>query len=181
MPGLAYAVSELTIAHAQVLLPVPMEGLRSRPAFPIGLEDAMDFPIGAIGNQDLARFAGPFLRPQHHDPHRMGKGRDADALGEIPLGQASHADLVATSRTEIGRNPVADDALLSVDADLAVGLQVAYIGPLGSMNMVENLGIGEIAIKGDVARDALGDDPINQLDTQIGVRAEGVLRGSTGL
>jgi len=45
VPGLAHAVSELTLAHAQKLLPVPMESLGSCPAFPIGLEDPMDFPI----------------------------------------------------------------------------------------------------------------------------------------
>jgi hypothetical protein len=43
--GLALAAPELTIAHAQMLLPVPMEGLRDSPALPIGLEDPMDFAI----------------------------------------------------------------------------------------------------------------------------------------
>src|SRR6266496_6146500 len=45
VPGLALALPELTRAHAKMLLPVPMEGLRSCPAFAIRLEDAMDFPI----------------------------------------------------------------------------------------------------------------------------------------
>src|SRR5689334_8212763 len=34
VPGLALATPELTRAHAQVLLPVPVEGLCSCPAFP---------------------------------------------------------------------------------------------------------------------------------------------------
>src|SRR5829696_9838006 len=41
VPGLALATPELTRAHAQMLLPVPMEGLRSCPAFAVGLENAM--------------------------------------------------------------------------------------------------------------------------------------------
>src|SRR6266487_1970117 len=45
VPGLALALPELTRAHAKMLLPVPMEGLRSCPAFAIRLEDAMDSPI----------------------------------------------------------------------------------------------------------------------------------------
>src|SRR5215212_7260883 len=56
MPGLALATPELTRAHAQMLLSVPMEGLCPCPAFAIGLEDAMHLPIGAVGNQDLAWF-----------------------------------------------------------------------------------------------------------------------------
>src|SRR5437868_14336120 len=55
MPGLALATPELTRAHAQLLLAVPMEGLVSCPAFAIGLEDAMHFPIGTIGDQNFAR------------------------------------------------------------------------------------------------------------------------------
>src|SRR5215212_5204582 len=50
VPGLAQAVSELTLTHAEMLLSVPMEGLCPCPAFPIRLEHAMDFPIGAIGD-----------------------------------------------------------------------------------------------------------------------------------
>src|SRR5437016_5828394 len=53
MPGLALAIPELTITHTQMLLPVPMKGLRSCPALAIGLQDAMDLPVGAIGNQDF--------------------------------------------------------------------------------------------------------------------------------
>ncbi len=63
VPGLALATPELTRAHAQMLLAVPMEGLRSCPAFAIGLEDAMHFPIGTIGDQDLARFRIPLAFP----------------------------------------------------------------------------------------------------------------------
>src|SRR5690349_7326285 len=50
MPGLALATPELTRAHAQMLLSVPMEGLGSCPALAIGLEDAMHFPRRAVTN-----------------------------------------------------------------------------------------------------------------------------------
>src|SRR5436853_6618714 len=85
MPGLALATPELTRAHAQMLLTVPMESLGSCPALAIGLEDAMHFPIGTIGNQDLAWFCISLAFPQHHNPHRVGDARDADTFGEIPL------------------------------------------------------------------------------------------------
>src|SRR5215213_3277314 len=64
MPGLALATPELTRAHAQMLLAVPMEGLCPCLALAIGLENAMDFPIGAIGNQDLAWFCISLAFPQ---------------------------------------------------------------------------------------------------------------------
>src|SRR5262249_43416871 len=38
VPCLAQAAPQLTVAHAQMLLPVPMECLRSCPALPIGFE-----------------------------------------------------------------------------------------------------------------------------------------------
>src|SRR6185436_15664221 len=41
VPCLAKAVPELTLAHPQMLLPVPMEGLCSCPALAIGLEHTM--------------------------------------------------------------------------------------------------------------------------------------------
>src|SRR6266542_2906724 len=69
MPGLALATPELTRAHAQMLLPVPMEGLCPCPALAIGLEDAMHFPIGASGDQDLAWFGIPLPSPEYHNPH----------------------------------------------------------------------------------------------------------------
>jgi hypothetical protein len=62
-PGLALAIPELTITHTQVLLSVPMEGLRSRPALAIGLENAMHFPVGSIGDQNLTRFGSTLLIP----------------------------------------------------------------------------------------------------------------------
>jgi hypothetical protein len=67
--GLAHAVPELTLAHAEMLLPVPMESLRSCPALPIGLEHTINFPIRPIRDQELTGFGGSFLSLQHHNPH----------------------------------------------------------------------------------------------------------------
>jgi hypothetical protein len=41
VPGLALTFPELTVAHTQMLLPVPMEGLCPSLAFAIGLCDAL--------------------------------------------------------------------------------------------------------------------------------------------
>jgi len=52
--GLPTAISELTIAHAQMLLAVPMEALCASPATTIHANDPADFPMCSIGNQNLA-------------------------------------------------------------------------------------------------------------------------------
>ena len=167
VPGLAHAAPELTLAHAQMLLPVPMERLCSCPALAIGLEHTMDLPIGPIGDQDLAWFFGPFRCPQDHDPYRMADLRQADALAEIPLGASSDGDLLAASRQQLLCNPVAGFPVPSFHDDGAIGFQVTYIGTLLGMDVVDDFGIGEVAIEGDIARNALADHPIDQLDAQV--------------
>jgi hypothetical protein len=67
-----------------MLLPVPIEGLGSCPAFAIGLEDAMHFPLGTSGDQNLARLGIALTFPQHHDPYSMRDARNANTFGEIP-------------------------------------------------------------------------------------------------
>src|SRR5689334_17158877 len=98
-----------------MLLPVPMEGLSSCPAFAIGLENAMHFPIGPISDQYLARFLSPLAVPQHHDPHRMRDLGQADGLGKVPLGALTNCDLLAASGQEVARNPVAGFPLAPLD------------------------------------------------------------------
>jgi hypothetical protein len=172
VPGLAHAAPELTLAHAQMLLPVPMEGLGSCPALPVGLEDTMHFPIGPIGDQDLARFLSSFGCPQHHNPHRMVHVGQTNALGEIPLRASSHRDLLAASGQQLPCNPVAGFPLAPFDDDLAIGFQVAHIATLLGMHVVDDLGIGEVTIKRNITRDVLTDHPIDQFDAQVGMRVE---------
>src|SRR5947207_5154791 len=85
VPCLALAFPELTITHTQMLLPVPMEGLCPCPAFAIGLEDTMHFPIGSITDHDLAWFGSSLLFPQHRNPYRVRDTGNADTFREIPL------------------------------------------------------------------------------------------------
>ena len=42
VPGLALTTPELTLAHAQLLLPVPMEGLGAGPALAIGPQNTIE-------------------------------------------------------------------------------------------------------------------------------------------
>jgi hypothetical protein len=53
VPGLALSVPELTLAHAQMQLPVPVKGLCPSPASLVDLQDAVRFPIRPIADQDF--------------------------------------------------------------------------------------------------------------------------------
>ena len=52
MAGLPLAIPELTVAHAQMLLAVPMEALGASPAAPVNAENTADLPIGSVADQD---------------------------------------------------------------------------------------------------------------------------------
>jgi hypothetical protein len=95
VPGLAQSVTHLAIAHAQMLLPVPMIGLCPGPAPSIQLEDMMRFPIYTVGDQHLARLAGLGTRPQHQDAHQVIDLRDVHGLGKVPLGVPTNCELCA--------------------------------------------------------------------------------------
>src|SRR5438552_9085089 len=52
MPGLALAVAQLTVSHAQLLLAIPMKGLRAYPTMPVRPHDAAGLPAHPVGHQD---------------------------------------------------------------------------------------------------------------------------------
>src|SRR3954468_2550861 len=130
MPCLALTFPELTLAHTQMLLPVPMEGLCSCPAFAIGLEDAMHFPISPVGDQNLARLRITLPFPQHHDPHSMCDTWNADTLGEIPLLLAIHSGLAPTQRSQLRFDPLAGLPVLAIHRDGSIELQITDISAL---------------------------------------------------
>ena len=160
VPGLAHPVPELTLAHAQVLLPVPVKGLRPGPASLVDLQDAMRFPARAIGDQNLARLVGCRTRPEYEHAHRMTDTRQANGRGEVPLGVASHGELRADKWRE-RLDPRADRRFRSAHDNDPIGFQITDIAALLGVDMVHNRGIGEVAIKRKVTGDALGDSPVN--------------------
>src|SRR4029453_3258881 len=178
--GLALAAPELTLAHAQMLLPVPMEGLRSCPALAVGLENTMHFPTGAVGNQNLAWFGIPLASPQHHNPHRVIDARNANALGEVPLLLAVHGRFPPAERPEFGLHPLTRFPLASIDADGAIKLQVADVIAALAVDVVDDLSVGEVAVEREIALNSPIDDPIDQLFAQEGVILEGRPIGNTG-
>src|SRR5436853_4844471 len=181
VPRLALATPELTIAHAQMLLPVPMEGLRSCPALAIGFEDPMHFPIGPIADQHLARLGIALSFPQHHDPYRMRDPRNADTLGEVPLLLVIDTRFAPTQRSQFGLHPLTGFPVASIDADRTIELQIADVIPFVAVNVIENVGMGEVAVEGEIAWNDLLDHPIDQLFTENSVVLEGRSVGNAGV
>ena len=109
VPCLALAVTQLTVSQTQLLLTVPMKGLRSRPAIAIDTQDATHFPSDPIGHEDLTGFRVSSLLPQNHDPHLVVHVRDLHRAGEGPLAFVTTAKFLAVCGRNLGGQRVGLD------------------------------------------------------------------------
>src|SRR3989304_10632869 len=100
VPGLAFAVTQLTVPHPQFLLAVPMKCLRACPPMSVHLQNAMNLPLDTIRSENLARLLVPTVIPQDQDPHLVVHTRNAHRTGEVPLPSVTTPDFLATGRTE---------------------------------------------------------------------------------
>ena len=164
-----------------MLLPVPMEGLCPRPAFAIGLEDAMHFPIRPVRYQDLARLGITLPFPQHHDSHRVLDTWDAEALGEILLALAIHRGFAPTQWPELCLDPLAGLPIFAIHGDGSIEFQITDIGAPQAVDMIEDLGSGEVTVEGDIAGNILLNHPIDQLFAQHRVILERLICGGASL
>src|SRR3954453_3354204 len=85
MPGLALAVTQLTVPHAQLLLALAMERLRACPAVPIAAHRSINLPLHAIAHQDDARRRVLRPVPDDYDADLMAHVRQAQRAREVPL------------------------------------------------------------------------------------------------
>ena len=80
--GLPQATSQLTVAHAQLLLAVPMEALGAWPAAAIHTQHAAYLPTRSIAHQHFAWLLGVAPFPKDHDTHTMVHVADVDTDAE---------------------------------------------------------------------------------------------------
>ena len=186
VPGLALGITQLTITHPELLLAVPMKGLRTRPAIPVDLQDSRHLPGDPIGHQDFDRFGVVAIPPQDHDPHLVFDVRNPHRRREIPLPSISLPQFLAILRRDRGGQVAGlDDPTLPLQ--IAVSLQVADVAsgppePVGlGMDVIEHLGAGEVTVHGEVAGDVPLTDPVDQLAAQDGMVAERLLEGFADL
>src|ERR1700719_1339698 len=85
VPGLALAITQLAIAHAQLLLTIPMKGFRTGPTMPIATHDPTDFPLNPIRHQDDPWRRVLLLVPNDDNANLVLDVRDPQGAGEVPL------------------------------------------------------------------------------------------------
>jgi hypothetical protein len=75
------------------------------------------------------------------------------------------ANLLAVGRVDLGGEVLRLD-LPTVHEQLAIELQIAPVGRLPTVKVIEILLVGEPTVKGEVPRDIVGDHSIHQLAKQ---------------
>src|SRR6476469_5887511 len=95
VPGLALDITQLTVAQPELLLAVPMERLRARPAVPVHPYDPTDFPGDSVRHQDLATRSVVAVMPEDDDPHLGLHIGDPHRRREIPLTAVADPHLLA--------------------------------------------------------------------------------------
>src|SRR6516165_9650724 len=166
VPGLALGITQLTVAEAELLLTVPMKGLRTCPAIPVHPHDPSHFPGDPIGHQDFAGLVIVPIPPENYNPNLMLHVGDTHTYREVPLPFVTDPHLLAIACEDRGRQIVGlDDPSLPIQ--LAVALEVADITPRSSeailltVDVIEDLGAGEIRVHREVAGDLPLTNPVD--------------------
>jgi hypothetical protein len=137
VPGLAFAVPQLTISEAEFLLAVSVECFRACPTTAIGFHDAFRIPEDAIRHEYLARFGIVFISPQDHDANLVLDVRHLHVHGQIPLLRAvARYHLLAILR----RNRFRELHHFLLDAfmdDVAIELQIADVAATRSVRVFQ--------------------------------------------
>ncbi len=104
----------------------------------------------------------------------MRHAGNADTFGEIPLLFAVNGRFAPTQRPQLRFDPLTRLPVRAIDRDGAIELEITDIIALLTVDMIEDLGIGEITVEGEIARYRLLNDPIDQLFAEYGVILEGL-------
>jgi len=162
VPGLALAASKLTVAHAQMLLAVPMEALRPTPTAAVNAEYSTDLPKGAIGNEYLNWFIILLFIPKYHNPQFMINAINTDRFSKIPLFMFPEVNRPAVVRRNTFGQFIGFDNL-AAENHPAIEFQIGDIAFAFGIYMVEILAMSKPAIEGKISRDVIFDNPINKL------------------
>src|SRR6516225_9347611 len=109
VPGLALGITQLTVTEAELLLTVPMEGLRTCPAMPVHPHDATHLPGDSVGHQDLAGLVIVSIPPENHDAYLVVHVGDPHGHCEVPLPLVTDPHLLAIACRGRGRQLIGLD------------------------------------------------------------------------
>jgi len=116
----------------------------------------------AITDEHFSRFCIVSLSPEDHDSNLMIDFGDANAFGKIPLPSPVDHHRFAVLAGDLPGQVLGLDRP-ALKENLAIELQIPDVGAILGVNVVEILGPGEIAVKGEIAGNPLLYDPIDQL------------------
>jgi len=165
VPGLALTASKLTIAHAQMLLAVPMEALRACPTVSIDPQNPCYFPVRTIRYQDLLGLLVLTLGPQDHQSNFVSYARNPHTLGKGPLSRAVDVDFLAVSRHNLGGKVLGLD-LAARHQQLAGEGQSADVVTSQAVDMIEIVLVCEPTVEREIPDDLISNGPIDQLTKQ---------------
>ena len=129
MAGLAKAIPELTVTHAQMLLAVPMEALCASPATTINLQYPRNLPMGSITDENLFSFFIFLFSPEYNNANLMVHIRDTNAFGKIVLPRTVEHDQLAVVGSNLAGQCFSFE-FLALEDDLTIELQVSHISPV---------------------------------------------------
>jgi len=161
MAGLALASSELTVAHAQMLLAVPMEALRPTPAAAVNAEYSTYLPIDTITDKNLAGISIIAFIPKYDYPDTMVNTVNTDALSEIPLFPVADDNTLAVVWFYLSSQFLGLE-FFAAENNLTVELQITDIASSLVIYVIKIGGMGEPTIKGKIAGYLVFYDPINE-------------------
>ena len=173
VPGLAFAVSQLTISEAEFLLTISVKGLRACPTTAIGFHDAFRIPKDAIRHEYLARIGIVLISPQDHDANLVLDIRHLHVHGQIPLLRSvARFHFLAIFR----RNRFRELDHLLLDAfmhDVAIELQIAdiaatrFIRVFQAVDVVQNFRRRIKTVERERAEHVLFVAPVDQFNRKL--------------
>ena len=119
--------------------------------------------------------------PKDDDTYFVVYFGNVQCTGEAPLPLVAATQFLAVFRRDRSRHCIGPQ-FLSLPLQLAIELQVADVPPrplvlvLLGVNVIQILGIGEIAVEYEISRDVPLADPINQLAKQLRMVQESLAR-----
>jgi len=164
--GLATALPELTIAHAQMLLAVPMEALGPSPATTINFQYPRHLPMGAIADENLFDFGIFSFGPEEGDTHLMVHMGKSNRFGEIVLPRTIEHERLAVVRSDLTCQFFSFE-FPALKEDLAIELQVSHIGPVDHVEVIEVFDAGEVAVESKSAGDLFFHDPVDKPSDEL--------------
>jgi hypothetical protein len=107
--------------------------------------------------------------PQHKDSNRVIDIGDSDGFGELSLHMARSGKRNVCQESNILGNSVTNLRFMAINDDFPIGFQIAHMVMPVHVDIVEERHMRKMTVKGEVTEELFGDNPIDQLEIQVGM------------